>query len=111
MSEQTSLFDGHPEFVAPAPRLTLDEAFDAFHAANPFVYDALCELARRMKARGMEKIGVGFLFEVLRWEWIIATDSADYRLNNNLRSRYARRIMAQEPDLAGVFEIRELRAA
>jgi hypothetical protein len=50
---------------------------------------------------------------VLRWEWQGATSdpTAAYRLNNNYRSRYVRLIEANEPDLADVFEKRELKAA
>jgi hypothetical protein len=50
---------------------------------------------------------------VLRWEWQGATTdpNAEWKLNNNYRSRFARLIMDNEPDLAGVFETRELKAA
>ena len=90
---------------------TLDERFDTYCANNPAVYRALCILARRMKSRGLRRIGMKSLLEVLRWEWTLATADPDgFRVNNSYGSRYSRLIMAQEPDLAGIFETRSLRS-
>jgi hypothetical protein len=91
----------------------LEERFLAFHEANPQVYSALKRLARQAIARGHRTIGIGMLWEVLRWELFLgAEDPGDpegYKLNNSYRSRYARLLMANEHDLFGVFETRELR--
>lgn len=88
----------------------LDSAFVDFHRANPHVYDALVRLTRQAVSAGRTKVGIGMLFEVLRWEQFLVTSDPDFKLNNNYRSRYARLIMEQEPDLAGIFEVRSLRA-
>jgi len=85
--------------------------FLAFHEANPKVYAELVRLARQAKARGRTKVGIGMLWEVLRWHFWLETNGADeFKLNNNHRSRYARLIMGLEADLLGVFETRELRS-
>lgn len=107
---QATLFDTAPVFEPSTP--TIGDAFEAFHTANPWVYDALVTLARDLRARGHERVGMKMLFEVLRWNWMLTTSSPDgFKLNNNMTSRYARLIMDNEPDLAGVFELRELKAA
>jgi hypothetical protein len=108
-----SLFDSDPRFAPVAPAPTIEERFQAFHQANPWVYDTLVKLARRRVEVGIRRIGIGMLFEVLRWEWQGATSdpNAEWRMNNSYRSRYARLIMQQESDLSGVFETRELKAA
>jgi hypothetical protein len=113
MTTTPSLFDSDPRFAPVAPAPTIEERFQAFHQANPWVYDALCRLARQRVRHGIRRIGIGMLFEVLRWEWQGATSdpNAEWRINNSYRSRYARLIMATEQDLAGVFETRELKAA
>lgn len=92
---------------------TLQGQFLQFHETNPMVYEALVQLARQLVERGQRKVGIGQLFEVLRWQVSMSTldPSSDLKLNNNYRSRYARLIMEQEPDLADAFELRELRAA
>lgn len=88
--------------------MTIDADFLAFHSANPHIYDALVSLARRAKAAGRRKAGIGMLWEVLRWDIFIRTTGTEYKLNNNYRSRYARLIMHREPDLADFFETRVL---
>lgn len=101
-------------FEAPAPTPgSIDESFAVFHAANPWVADRLTALARDLLARGHTKIGIGMLFEVLRWQTAMATTDAvsDFKLNNTLRSRYARFLMDRHPDLEGVFETRRLLTA
>lgn len=105
--------------LAPVPVAVLDvhesieASFEAFHEANPWVYRALVELARDMHDRGRGRVGMKMLFEVLRWQHALATvdPSSEFKLNNNYHSRYARLIMDNEPDLAGLFETRKLTAA
>lgn len=116
-----TLFEGSPlegvRFERPKDRRhergqTIAEAFAEFHRANPWVYDTLVELARDLVNRGRKRVGIGMLFEVLRWHYQRNTTdpAADFKLNNNYRSRYARLIMAAEPDLRRAFETRRLRA-
>jgi hypothetical protein len=88
----------------------LQRAFEAFHAANPQVYATLVRLARGYFTAGRH-VGIGHLWEVMRWQRWVETRGDFFRLNNNWRSRYARLIMEQEPDLAGYFETRRLRSA
>ncbi len=89
-------------------RAELDEAFWTFHRDNPHVYDALARLARQGVRAGRTRLGIGMLFEVLRWEHMLRTEGDPFKLNNNLRSRYARLLMHQEPDLEDLFDLREL---
>lgn len=90
--------------------MSIQESFSEFHEANPWVYRDLVKLARDLKNRGRKKIGIGMLFEVLRWNWQMTTadPNSDFKLNNNYRSRYSRMIMTQERDLEGIFDVREL---
>lgn len=98
--------------IDPPPG-SIQDSFLRFHEANPWVYVALCRLARDLLERGQTKIGIGMLWEVLRWQHARATQDAKstFKLNNNLRSRYVRLLMDQEKDLAGVFDVRALQAA
>lgn len=88
----------------------LQRAFDEFHAANPHVYEMLVRFARVALAAGRKRIGIGALYERMRWETWVTTTGPEFKLNDHHRSRYARLMMAQEPDLAGVFETRALRS-
>lgn len=94
------------------PAETIQEAFDRFHAANPWVYAELERMALELVRAGHRRIGIGMLFEVLRWRWLRATTDtgSTFHLNNNYRSRYARLLMAH-PELDDVFETRVVRTA
>lgn len=99
MSAQQSLF------------ATIDARFAAFHRDNPNVYATLVRLAREARAAGKTRIGMKALVERARWDLWLATHGDEYKINNSFVSRYVRLIVSQEPDLAGMFETRRLRAA
>lgn len=108
---EPTLFDTDEWVFAPTvAHVSIDDAFEAFHDANPWVYNSLVHLARELTAAGRTRIGMKMLFEVLRWQWSLRTTdpTVDFKLNNNYTSRYARLIMDHEPDLMGVFETRAL---
>jgi hypothetical protein len=94
-------------------RKTIQERFEDFHATNPWVYDELCRLARRVKARGHQRIAIDYLFGYIRWTQLMrpVDPTSPFKLNDHYRSRYARLIMAREPDLVDLFETRELKAS
>jgi hypothetical protein len=124
---QHSLFDPPPR-PRPAARLdsdakvqaekirsreeTIQERFSTFHGENPDVYRELVQLAREARRAGCDQVGIGMLFEVLRWNRLLRTEHTEdeFKLNNTFRSRYARLIAEQETDLREAFELRELRS-
>lgn len=86
---------------------TTAEKFEQFHADNPVVYRTLCALARDWLARtGHRRLGIGQLTERCRWEIAMRTNDPDFKINNTYRAYYARLIMATEPDLSDIFELR-----
>jgi hypothetical protein len=86
---------------------TITDRFEAFHIANPHVYDVLWLMALELKASGMQRWGMKGLFEVLRWKSALRTVGGAYKLNNNFTALYARMLMEREPRLVGFFEVRE----
>jgi len=108
MLHQLDLLELPFDHRGPNPENTIREAFIRFHNDNLHVYEELVMLARRAKRAGSTKLGIGMLFEVLRWRHTLRTGGDDFKLNNNYRSYYARLIMAREPDLFGVFDLRKL---
>jgi len=87
----------------------LETAFWRFHNTNPRVYALLVKLAREwVKAKGKNKLGMVMLFHRARWDIEMSTnDEFGFKLNNNHVPFYARLIMEQEPDLSGVFNLRQ----
>lgn len=87
--------------------MTLAERFEAFHAANPHVADALESLAAQWLSR-QSRIGVKALVEVLRYHSGIETEGTPYKIDNSTVSRYARLLLARRPEWAGRIETRAL---
>jgi hypothetical protein len=89
-------------------QLSIDRRFWTFHGKHPDVYERLVALARELVKRGHQRIGIGMLWEVLRYEHL-RLKTRGFSLNNDYRSRYARLIAEKEPDLAPVIQVRQLK--
>ena len=92
-------------------KMTIREKFEQFHKENPQVLEALVLVARRAKKRGMTRVGINHLSEIIRWEmWVptAADQHSPYKLCNTYRPYYARLIAETHPDLADLFEFRQL---
>ncbi len=90
----------------------LEKAFWKFHNSNPKVYRLLVIFGRQWRRKfGPDAVmGIGQLFERVRWEVAIKTsDGLGFKLCNNHRAFYARLIMERNPDLEGVFHLRKQR--
>lgn len=111
MNEQTQ-FEKRRKRLGP--RVDVDQSiqarFERFHASNPDVYVELVRLARKLRNQGLDRYGIVGLYEVLRYDRSLSTDGKPFKLSNDFRSRYARLIMDQEPDLKDFFRTRELTA-
>lgn len=92
------------------PEATLAQRFEAFHAANPHVADALETLAAQWLGRH-DHVGIAALFERLRWESGIRTEGDAYRLNNSYRAFYSRLLIERRPEWADSFSLRIQKAA
>jgi hypothetical protein len=104
---------GHPvlfHMVQPEQAGTIQESFERFHALNPWVFTSLEALTQQYLTHGHKRIGIGMLFEVLRWQYGV-TMGDDFKLNNNYRSRYVRLLIEQHPEWEQAFSTRELRTA
>lgn len=90
---------------------TIDEKFADYNRAHPEVYRKLVSLARQAKGAGFTHYGMKALIERLRWHMTVERQCTDpFKINNDFSSRYARYIMALEPDLDGFLEVRKLRS-
>lgn len=95
-----------------SPEGKIDREFRQFRQEHPEVEHELVRLARKAKAAGRERIGVGALWEVMRWSFWMRWNPGEepFKLNNNHRSRYARLLMRKYPEFEGLFETRRLRS-
>jgi hypothetical protein len=90
---------------------TWAERAQAFHDANPHVYDELVSLCLVLRRKGYVRYSVKGLFEVLRFKQALRTKPTDgeFKLNNNYTAWYARKIMQSESELGAFFEVRARR--
>lgn len=108
-----TLFDAAEESRTLADD-TIEGRFQAFHAAHPEVYKKLVEFSLQLVDAGWDHFGISVPWERLRYETMLGhrpDEKQPYRLNDHMRSRYARLIRDQEPRLRDVFEVRALRSA
>lgn len=95
--------------VEEPPEAGIQNRFLKFNANNPEVYNNLVRLARRFRDKNYgRKMGIAMLFEVLRWNYFIEVDQGDeeFKLSNDFRAPYARKIMDENEDLKDIFNIR-----
>lgn len=93
--------------VAQEQMPKVERAFRIFHRTNPHVLRSLIELTEELHRTGARRIGMKMLFEVLRWQTMLATRGDDFKLNNNYCSYYARVLMHRRPEFRGMFQLRE----
>lgn len=75
------------------------------------VYDEVRLRAMTLYRRGWTHFGIGAIWEAVRYDRAVRVGPEDgFKLNDHYRSRLARDLMADWPELAGFFETRELRA-
>lgn len=102
-------------------KMTIQEKFELFHAANPHVYEMYLHFTKELLLLGHRRISPRFILERIRWEmmaptiktpgigWHVAAGRA-FKINDHFSSRYARLLIAKHSKFALIFEIRELRA-
>lgn len=106
MTPQLDMFDGASP---PARKPTITEAFEAFHTANPHVFEEMRRLALARVARGERRVGAKALWEELR-ESIRVRKLGNWKLNNSYTAMYARKLLDAEPALVGKIELRQRKA-
>lgn len=91
-------------------RRTIEERCADFDAAHPEVDAEIRRLAIEAFQQGRRRIGIGLLVEVARWNLeTSARDGQGYKLNNDYRRSWSRRLIAELPALASMFELRAVR--
>ena len=90
-------------------RLTIQERFAIFDRENPHIFKEIVKLCFYLSHRGRKKFGIAPIFEKLRWDHLTSTNGDEpFKLNNDFRSEYGRKVMKEYPQLDGFFAIREL---
>ena len=95
-----------------APEATIQERYEAWRDANPWVVPAIARLLDEWSEHGGRRVGVKAACEWLRRDYQRLTrDYQGFAVNNSYSSRLARDLIARYPHLAAVIETRQLKAA
>jgi hypothetical protein len=97
--------------------ITVEEKFEAFHAANPHVYVLFKTFALQALQSGAKKMSSKLIVERIRWEAAITTSGAGWSttagkpflIDNRFTPWYARKFIKDFPRAASMFELREIR--
>lgn len=74
-----------------------------FDADNPHVYVMFAGYARQALSSKRNRFGIAAIWEHMRWELAFNTTEKEFKINNNHRAYYARKIMADSKDFHGFF--------
>lgn len=96
--------------TVPAQTDEIQRQFLSFHTANPHVLATLEKLAAEW-FQTHQAVGVGMLWERMRWELGISGTGDSYGLPNNFRSRYSRLMLARHPEWSGRIRTASLRSS
>jgi len=83
--------------------------FMAFDAKHPLIYKKLRKLALELRRKGIRKYGIKALFEMIRYHHSFPAMGEEYKLSNNHAPYYARKLMKEEEELHGFFDVRPIR--
>lgn len=107
---QTAL-PGMEPLVAPdyEQGLTIEQRWEAWSAANPWVLDRAERLLQNWFAAGHKRGSLKQVWEVIRYDYGTTTGDA-FKVNNDYTSRAARDLLERHPEWADLIQTRELRA-
>lgn len=92
------------------PHASIQERYETFVAANPWVLTECERLVANLIQKGQKRVGVKQVWEVIRYGYR-DTFSADFKANNDYTSRVARDLIQRHPSWSEFIETRELRSA
>jgi hypothetical protein len=77
--------------------------FLKFHKSNPKVYDMFCRITFRAMQKGLHNFGSSAVFEIMRWETSLVSNTTSQTLCNTFKPYYARLFEMQHPTYQGYF--------
>lgn len=74
---------------------------------NAEIYNEVEARAIQVRKSGRDRFAVRVIIESVRWNTLLRDKDATFKINNNWVSGIARLVMAVNPQLQGMFELRE----
>lgn len=86
---------------------SIQEQFESFDLAHPEVYELFVAFAKAVRSR-RSRYSADAILHRIRWEVALGHLTTP-KINNNFASRYARKLMSEDPSFSGFFELRVLK--
>jgi len=90
--------------------VTNQERFKEYDNKHPEVYGYLLHLCRALRNRGLTKYAISPLLEIVRWEFRIVREEDEFKIRNDFKPWYARKIAAENPEFSDFFSFRPIRS-
>ena len=86
----------------------IEDQFKQFDSSNPHVYETFKRFAYEVLDSGRKKYSANGIFERMRWHTEIETRGDPFKLSNNYRAYYARKLMDEFPEFSEFFKTKKL---
>ena len=83
--------------------------FNKYDQDNPEIWILFKKYSLEAMLKGFKNYSANGIFEVIRWH-TGANGNDNFKVNNNYRPDYARKMMTENEAFRGFFRIREIRA-
>ena len=82
--------------------------FQKFDRENPKVWELFKQFAEQVLSTGLTSYSAYALLERIRWRRDVETTGDTFKVNNNFKPFYARKLMDEDPRFVGFFRLRRM---
>ncbi len=84
--------------------------FAKYDRENPQIWEAFKKYAHQAKTKGFKHYSAAGIFEIIRWHTGV-TGIGQYKISNNYKPDYARKMMKEDVEFDGFFRTKSLSVA
>lgn len=89
---------------------TIQGQFEQFDRDHPEVFREFRSIAQDLVSRGITRYSADAICHVIRYHRIVNQNrDGGFKISNNHTSRYARKLIEDDPSFAGFFQIKTLK--
>lgn len=86
---------------------TAEQRFLEYHRENPMIYRLFIKFAEEAWNAGFRRFSAETIINRIRWYVNVETRGDTFKINNNYKPFYARKLVEEFPKFDGFFEFRE----